>query len=88
METTIKLSNGKIFNLLENNFTSQDYKELSSVEIKKVRSLQEELVMEKIIESFDCSMDSPCSEKEWEDYEKQVKEAEELAKKGIFVDYS
>ena len=88
METTIKLSNGKIFNLLENNFTSQDYKELSSVEIKKVRSLQEELVMEKIIESIDCSMDHPYSEEEWEDYEKQVKEAEELAKKGILVDYS
>ena len=44
--------------------------------------------MEKIIESFDCSMDSPCSEKEWEDYEKLEKEAEELAKKGISVDYS
>lgn len=28
METTIKLSNGKIFNLLEDNFTSQDYHEL------------------------------------------------------------
>lgn len=44
--------------------------------------------MEKIIESFDCSMDCPNTEKEWEDYEKQVKEAEELAKKGISVDYS
>lgn len=44
--------------------------------------------MEEIIESFDCSMVCPCSEKEWEDYEKQEKEAEELAKKGILVDYS
>lgn len=44
--------------------------------------------MEEIIESFDCSMNSPFSEEEWEDYEKQVKEAEELAKKGILVDYS
>ena len=44
--------------------------------------------MEKINESFDCSMDSPCSEKEWEDYEKLEKEAEELAKKGVSVEYS
>ena len=29
--------------------------------------------MEKIIESFDCSMDCPNTEKECEDYEKQVK---------------
>ncbi len=47
METTIKLSNGKIFNLLEDNFTSQDYRELSGAEIRNVRGLQEELMMEK-----------------------------------------
>ena len=44
--------------------------------------------MEEKIESFDCSMDCPCTEKEWEDYEKLKKEAEELAKKGISVEYS
>lgn len=46
METTIKLSNGRDFNLLKDDFTSQDYRELSGVEIRYVRGLQEEAVME------------------------------------------
>lgn len=47
METTIKLSNGKFFNLLEDNFTFQDYHELSGTEIRDIGGLQEELMMEK-----------------------------------------
>lgn len=47
METIIKLSNRRIFNLLEDNFTPQDYHELCGIEIRNVRDLQEELVMER-----------------------------------------
>ena len=40
MNDTIKLSNGKGFNLLEDNLTAQDYKELSGIEVRKIRHLQ------------------------------------------------
>ena len=40
MNDTIKLSNGKTFNLLKDDLTTQDYKELSGIEVRKVRHLQ------------------------------------------------
>lgn len=52
METTIRLSNGRVFNLLEDDFTSQDYRELSGVEIRYVRGLQEVLIAEKSYDEF------------------------------------
>ena len=52
METTIRLSNGRVFNLLEDDFTSQDYRKLSGVEIRYVRGLQEVLIAEKSYDEF------------------------------------
>jgi hypothetical protein len=36
----IKLSNGRIFNLLEDDLTTQDYRELSGVEVRELREKQ------------------------------------------------
>ena len=52
MRTTIKLSNGKVFNLSDDGFTSQDYRELSGTEIRYVRGQQEELILEKSYNEF------------------------------------
>lgn len=52
MKTTIRLSNGRVFNLLEDDFTSQGYRELSGVEIRYVRGLQEVLIAEKSYDEF------------------------------------
>jgi len=40
MSETIKLSNGKTFNLLKDTLTAQDFKELSGEEVRKVEHLQ------------------------------------------------
>ena len=39
----IKLSNGRIFNLLEDDLTTQDYRELSGVEVRELREKQQKL---------------------------------------------
>lgn len=40
MNNIIKLPNGRIFNLLEDDLTTQDYRELSGVEVRELRRLQ------------------------------------------------
>ena len=43
MNNIIKLSNGRIFNLLEDDLTTQDYRELSGVEVREIREKQKKL---------------------------------------------
>jgi hypothetical protein len=43
MNNIIKLSNGRIFNLLEDDLTTQDYRELSGVEVREIREKQQKL---------------------------------------------
>lgn len=43
MNNVIKLSNGRIFNLLEDDLTTQDYRELSGVEVRELREKQQKL---------------------------------------------
>jgi len=43
MSNIIKLSNGRIFNLLEDDLTTQDYRELSGVEVRELREKQQKL---------------------------------------------
>lgn len=39
MNNIIKLPNGRMFNLLEDDLTTQDYRELSGVEVRELRKL-------------------------------------------------
>ena len=43
MNNIIKLSNGRIFNLLEDDLTTQDYREPSGVEVREIREKQQKL---------------------------------------------
>jgi hypothetical protein len=43
MSNIIKLSNGRIFNLLEDDLTTQDYRELFGVEVRELREKQQKL---------------------------------------------
>ena len=42
MNNTITLPNGRVFNLLEDDLTTEDYKSLSGVQVRHVRNLIEE----------------------------------------------
>ena len=39
-DNIIKLSNGRIYTLLEDNLTTQDYRELSGVEVREIRYME------------------------------------------------
>ena len=43
MNNIIKHSNGRIFNLLEDDLTTQDYRELSELEVREIREKQQKL---------------------------------------------
>lgn len=47
MNNIITLSNGKVFNFEKDELTTKDYRILSGVEVRYIRSLQEEVVAEK-----------------------------------------
>jgi hypothetical protein len=51
MNKTIKLSNGKILDLTKDDLTIQDIRESSGVEVRCVRKLQEEILIEKIVKN-------------------------------------
>ena len=46
----IKLSSGRLLNLLEDDLTTEDIRCMSGEEVRKIRSLQEEIAIEKGLE--------------------------------------
>ena len=45
MNNTITLPNGRVFNLETDNLTTEDYRCLSGVEVRHIRSLQNKFVL-------------------------------------------
>ena len=45
MNNTIKLPNGRIFDLTKDDLTTEDYRSLSGVEVRHIRKLQEEIIL-------------------------------------------
>lgn len=47
MNNIITLPNGKVFNFEKDELTTQDYRILSGVEVRRIKGLQEKVVTEK-----------------------------------------
>ena len=52
MNNTIKLPNGRIFDLTKDDLTTEDYRSLSGVEVRHIRKLQEEIILAECAEKF------------------------------------
>ena len=50
MNKIITLSNGRVFDLEKDNLTTEDYRCLSGVEIRHIRDLQTEFVIQRCVE--------------------------------------
>ncbi len=50
MNNTITLPNGRIFDLTKDDLTTEDYKCLSGVEVRHIRNLQEQFILQRCVE--------------------------------------